>query len=88
MSYQSDFNFIIVSELQSFDSCSPGQNGRHFGSWHFQLHFIWLQWWDSDWQQASIGSGNGLSPVRRQAITWTNAGLLMMTQFIDAYMRH
>ena len=24
----------------------------------------------------SIGSGNGLSPVRRQAITWTNPGLL------------
>ena len=24
----------------------------------------------------SIGSGNGLSPVRRQAITWTNAKLL------------
>ena len=24
----------------------------------------------------SIVSGNGLSPVRRQAITWTNAGLL------------
>ena len=24
----------------------------------------------------SIGSGNGLSPVLRQAITWTNAGLL------------
>ena len=24
----------------------------------------------------SIGSGNGLSPVRRQTITWTNAGLL------------
>ena len=23
-----------------------------------------------------IGSGNGLTPVRRQAITWTNAGLL------------
>ena len=23
----------------------------------------------------SIGSGNGLSPVRRQAITWANAGL-------------
>ena len=25
---------------------------------------------------ASVGSGNGLSPVRRQVITWTNAGLL------------
>ena len=24
----------------------------------------------------SIGSGNGLSPLRCQAITWTNAGLL------------
>ena len=24
----------------------------------------------------SIGSGNGLSPVRRHAITWTNAGLM------------
>ena len=23
---------------------------------------------------AIIGSGNGLPPVRRQAITWTNAG--------------
>ena len=25
---------------------------------------------------ASVGSGNGLSPIWRQAITWTNAGLL------------
>ena len=24
----------------------------------------------------NISSGNGLSPVRRQAITWTNAGVL------------
>ena len=28
---------------------------------------------------ASIGSGNGLSPVRRQAIAWTNAGLLSIS---------
>ena len=27
-------------------------------------------------QRSSIGSGNGLSPVRRQAITWTNTDLL------------
>ena len=25
-----------------------------------------------------IGSGNGLSPVRRQPITWTNAGLFLL----------
>ena len=28
---------------------------------------------ESDWQKASIGSGNGLAPNRRQAIIWTNA---------------
>ena len=28
---------------------------------------------ESNWQKASIGSGNGLAPNRRQAITWTNA---------------
>ena len=27
-----------------------------------------------NWQWASIGSGNGLAPTRRQAIIWTNAG--------------
>ena len=26
--------------------------------------------------KSSFGSGNGSSPVRRQAITWTNAELL------------
>ena len=25
-----------------------------------------------------IGSGNGLAPGRRQAITWTNAGILLI----------
>ena len=28
--------------------------------------------------QVSIGSDNGLSPGRRQAIIWTNAGLLLI----------
>ena len=28
---------------------------------------------ESNWQYVSIGSGNGLTPNRRQAITWTNA---------------
>ena len=27
---------------------------------------------ESNWQLASIGSGNGLVPNRRQAITWTS----------------
>ena len=28
---------------------------------------------DPNWQWASIGSGNGLAPTRRQTITWANA---------------
>ena len=39
-----------------------------------------------------IGSGNGLSPVRRQAITWTDAALLSMeplgTNFRDIFLIH
>ena len=39
----------------------------------------------------SIGSGNGLSPVRRQAITWTNAKLLFIgplgTHFIEIWIK-
>ena len=35
------------------------------------------------WQYFSIGSDNGLAPVRREAIIWTNDGW-----FTDAYMRH
>ena len=27
----------------------------------------------SNWQYVRIGSGNGLAPTRRQAITWINA---------------
>ena len=32
----------------------------------------------SQWTGAIIASGNGLSPVRRQATTWTNADLLLI----------
>ena len=30
----------------------------------------------SNWQYGSIGSDNGLAPNRRQAIIWTNVGML------------
>ena len=51
----------------------------------FQMYFLELKWKNSDsifteicsqesnLQKASIGSGNGFAPNRRQAITWTNA---------------
>ena len=39
-----------------------------------KVTFIWLAPLPANW--VSISSVNGLSPVRRQAITWTNAGFL------------
>ena len=39
----------------------------------FGLEFDWNLFPGYDWQKASIGSGNGLMPNRRQAITWNNA---------------
>ena len=64
------------------------QDGHHFGRRHFQLHF--LQWkrlnfkWNFieicslgfNWQYGSIVSDNGLAPNRRQAIIWSNVGML------------
>ena len=42
---------------------------------------------DAYMHQAIIASDNGLSPVRRQAIIWTNAGILLIgslgTNFSD-----
>ena len=44
-------------------------------------------WWRHEWKHIPhicvgkltiIGSGNGLSPDRRQAIIWTNAGILLI----------
>ena len=66
------------------NSSPPGQYGRQFDrrpfsnafpwmkmiEFRFNLHWIFPQ--DSNWQYASIGSGHGLAPNRRQAITWTN----------------
>ena len=36
-----------------------------------------------NWQYSSIFLDNGLAPIMRQAIIWTNDG-----QIADAYMRH
>ena len=66
------------------NSSPPGQNGCQFGRQYFPMHYLeWKRWnsdsnsieicsQDSNWQYASIGSGNGLVPNRRQAITWIN----------------
>ena len=41
---------------------------------NFDLDFIEVCSQVSNQQYSSIGSDNGLAPVRRQAITWVNDG--------------
>ena len=64
------------------------QNDCPFCIQHFLMHFIkWkslnFNWnfnevccWMCSWQYTSIGSYNGLAPRRRQAIIWSNDGLV------------
>ena len=60
----------------------------------------WWHWLLTHWGRvthicvadlATIGSENGLSPVRRQAIIWTNAGILLIgplgTNFSETLIR-
>ena len=49
----------------------------------FRLKFHWSLFLRVQLNHFSIGSDNGLSPSRRQAIIWTN-----YDYFTDAYMRH
>ena len=76
---------ILYKTHISLNSPLPEQNGCHSGRRHFQMYFLECKLWSSDsnlieicsyesnWQWTSIGSGNGLAPNRRQAITWTIA---------------
>ena len=76
---------IVVTSVSPFNSSPPGQNGRHLGRWHFQLHFLEWKWQNSDsnfieicsqWSNWHHWSGDKPLPGP------------MMTQSIDAYMRH
>ena len=46
------------------------------------VHFVQTPWYRiyASVNRVSISSDNGLSPIRRQAITWTNAGVLSIWQ--------
>ena len=68
------------------------QNSNHFGlALDVLTHLPLVTHINASMNWVRIGSGNGLSPVRRQAITWTNAGLLpiglMGTNFSEIQIR-
>ena len=85
ISYSQCWLFLIwMDPVSEINSSPPGQNGRHSGRRHLQMHFPEWKWYsDSNFSEifftgvqltvSHIGSGNGLAPNKRQAITWTNA---------------
>ena len=69
--------------LLSINTLRTRQNGRHFPdafSWmqmyKFQLRFHWSLFLRVQLTIFSTGSDNGLGPNRRQAIIWSNDGLV------------
>ena len=44
--------------------------------WNYLIEAEWRIYESLNW--AVIGSDNGLSPIRHQAIIWTNAGILLI----------
>ena len=71
---------VIIGFVQPaplIKSSVPEQNGSYFADSIFECIFFNKDIYASmNW--VITGPDNGLSPVRRQAITWTNAGLLLI----------
>ena len=81
-------------EYKSFfsNACRDLDNWRQFGGcdfnpWSYLVFILWLGAPLTHWRRVThicvvkltiIGSDNGLSPERRQAIIWTNAGILLV----------
>ena len=65
-------SLVIKSGINKFpagqDTNHPTNNATHWG----RVTHIWVS------KLTIIGSDNGLSPGRRQAIIWTNAGILFI----------
>ena len=69
-------------------SCANLQNAKKIGKIFFANYektrnLYWLTHWDQAThicvsKLTIIASDNGLSPVQRQAIIWTNAGILLI----------
>ena len=67
ISHQCDI-YATETNMINLNSSPLGQNEMEIIEFWFEFHSNLF----SNWQLASIGSGNGLLPVWHQAITWTN----------------
>ena len=98
-----EYEIFTMALLSALPHLPPGQNSRNIGRQHFQMHFLEWKWRNSDFnftvissqgsnsQYPSIGSGNGLTPNRRQAIAWNNGDPVLwhiyMRYWIDIYRK-
>ena len=76
---------MLVSYRKTLNLLRPRQTGRHFVD-IFKVILFYENWYiliqralryfchGSNYQYASIGSGNDLAPKKRQVINWTNHG--------------
>ena len=83
-------NYYNKQECCNLNTLRPGQDGHHFGRWHFQVHFLERKvlnfksnftaicYLGSNWPYGSIDSNNGLAPNRWQAIIWSNVDMLYL----------
>ena len=92
--------------LWFFITLRPRQNGRHFAIWQmayskaisgrkmfeFRINFTEICSQVSKWQNTSIGSDNGLVPIRQRAIIWNNDGFdyssIYASLGLNGLMRH
>ena len=64
--------------------CTTKKQHVRFVTLLYVQQFVWVKLIEAEWRiyaslnRAIIGSDNGLSPVRRQAIIWTNVGILLI----------
>ena len=65
--------FYFTVNFFTINSSPPEQNGRHFTDDIFKCILNWLSLKFVSKGLISIGSDNGLAPIRRQAIIWINA---------------
>ena len=92
---QMDHAYRPVADNKDYKLISPVQNCRHFGRRHF--NYIFLNGNDRIPIQISLEydprGPSGIKPSLVQVMAWRRTGDKplsepMMTQFIDAHMRH
>ena len=70
------FSMIGLHGLYLSDNVIALSLFKKFKCWPWHIEAEWRIYASLNW--VTIGSDNGLSPGRRQAIIWTNAGILLI----------